>query len=181
MKALDALEQVVTQAEFAQIIGVSEARVSQLAAEGWIVRGETAHNMLLAYCERLRDVAAGRASGEAGGLDLVQERAALARAQREGVEIKNSVARGEYAPIRLLSEVLADASQGVAERFEQLPGQLRKACPDLPPAAVDQIMATVAAARNGWVLETAELVSKRLEELAQDDEADDVAEQVAEA
>lgn len=176
MKALDALDQAVTQAEFAQIIGVSEARVSQLVAEGWLVRGETAHNMLLAYCERLRDVAAGRASGESGGLDLVQERARLAKLQGDGVEIKNAVLRGQFAPIGLLSEVLADASQGVVERFEQLPGQLRKACPELPAAALDQIMATISAARNEWVRATSELARKKLESL-DDDEVDQVVEE----
>ncbi|MDF3821962.1 hypothetical protein P3G55_18805 [Leptospira sp. 96542] len=168
MKVLGCLETQVSQAEFAQMIGVSEARVSQLVGENWIVRGDTAHEWLLSYCERLRDVAAGRASAEGGGLDLVQERAALARAQREGVEIKNSVARGEYAPIKLLAEVLADASQAVVERFEQLPSQLRKTCPDITPAAVEQVLATIASARNEWVRATAELVAKSLEE-ADDD------------
>jgi hypothetical protein len=48
--------------------------------------------MLLAYCARLREMAAGRQS-DAGGLDLIQERAALAREQRIGHEIKNAVSR----------------------------------------------------------------------------------------
>ena len=95
MKAVAALGVGITQAEFAVIIGVSEAKVSQLVAEGVIQRGQIAHMWLLEYCERLREVAAGRASVEAGGLDLVQERAALARSQREAQEIKNAVARGE--------------------------------------------------------------------------------------
>lgn len=164
MKALDALDQVIAQAEFAQMIGVSEARVSQLLSEGWLTRGETAANWLLAYCDRLRDQAAGRLGFTDGGLDPAQENAALKRAQREGVEIKNAVLRGEFAPIKLLAEVLADASQGVVERFEQLPGQLRKACPDLPPAAIDQVMATIASARNEWARATAELTAKTLEE-----------------
>lgn len=146
------------------MIGVSEARVSQLLSEGWLTRGETAANWLLAYCERLRDQAAGRLGFTDGGLDPAQENAALKRAQREGVEIKNAVLRGEFAPIKLLAEVLADASQGVVERFEQLPGQLRKACPDLPPAAIDQVMSTIASARNEWARATAELTAKTLEE-----------------
>jgi phage terminase Nu1 subunit (DNA packaging protein) len=124
--------------------------------------------LLQAYCERLRMQAAGRLGFTEGGLDPAQENAALKRAQREGVEIKNAVLRGEYAPIKMLAEVLADASQGVVERFEQLPGQLRKACPELPPAAIDQVMATIAAARNEWARATAELASKRLDELSEE-------------
>jgi phage terminase Nu1 subunit (DNA packaging protein) len=99
-----------------------------------------------------------------GGLDLVQERAALAKTQREGIEIKNAVARGEYAPISLLSEVLATASQSVVERFEQLPSQLKKNCPELPDAARDQIMTLLAAARNEWVRATSALVVAKSEE-----------------
>jgi phage terminase Nu1 subunit (DNA packaging protein) len=99
---------------------------------------------------------------EVGGLDLVQERAALAREQRHGIELKNAVARGEFAPIALLSEVLATASMSVVERFEQLPGALKKTCPDLPEAARDQVMGLLANARNEWVRSTAELVSSRI-------------------
>lgn len=163
MKALDALDQVVAQAEFAQMIGVSEARVSQLMSEGWLARGETAANWLLAYCDRLRDQAAGRLGFTEGGLDPAQENAALKRAQREGVNIENAKKRGEYTSIKLLAEVLADANQSVVERFDQLTGQLRKTCPDLPPAAIDKVLETIASARNEWVRSTCDLVAQKIE------------------
>lgn len=169
MKAIDALDRTISQAEFAGLIGVSEARVSQLVAERIITRGDTGHEWLVSYCERLRDQAAGRAGLEAGGLDLVQERAALAREQRHGIEIKNAAARGEFAPIGLLAEVLAVASQSVAERFEQLPGALKKVCPDLPEAARDRIMATVADARNEWIRATEKLVAVKVDSTDDDD------------
>lgn len=175
MKAIDVLDQVISQAEFAAIIGVSEARVSQLVSEGVISRGDTAHEWIMAYCERLRDVAAGRASSEEGGLDLVQERAALAREQRYGIAIRNSVARGEFAPIALLAQVLATASQSVSERFEQLPGVLKKACPSMPEAARDAVMESIASARNEWVRATEMLVAQAIatpdDDEAQDEEA----------
>jgi phage terminase Nu1 subunit (DNA packaging protein) len=154
------MRQGISQAEFGAWVGISEARVSQLMAEGVLTRGESGHEWLIAYCERMRDIAAGRASSETGGLDLVQERAALAREQRLGIAIKNAVARGEYAPIALLAEVLATASQSVSERFEQLPGLLRKVCPELPDAARDQVMSAIADARNQWVRATARLVAE---------------------
>lgn len=154
------MRQAISQAEFGAWVGVSEARVSQLMAEGVLTRGESGHEWLIAYCERMRDIAAGRASSETGGLDLVQERAALAREQRLGIAIKNAVARGEYAPISLLAEVLATASQSVSERFEQLPGLMRKVCPELPDAARDKLMSAIADARNQWVRATARLVSE---------------------
>lgn len=149
----------VSQAEFAEMIGVSEARVSQLIAERVIARGETAHEWLLAYCERLRDQAAGRAGSETGGLDLVQERAALAREQRMGQAIKNAVARREYAPVGLLADVLGNAASAVVDRFDQLEGVLRKAVPDLPDEAKTAVMIVIANARNEWIRGTERLVN----------------------
>lgn len=176
MKIIPVLDQTVSQAEFAQLIGVSEARVSQLVSEGIIVRGDTAHEWLIGYCERLRDQAAGRAGSESGGLDLVQERAALARSQRIAQDLKNDVARGEYAPIGLLTDVLATAGAAVVDRFEQLDGALRKACPDLPDEARTTIMTVIASARNEWIRSTAQLVDRSLDDLlaeqADDDQVD---------
>ena len=149
----------VTQTIFGAAVGVSQQAISDLVGKGVLTEGQGADVWLLAYCHRLREQAAGRMGSEVGGLDLAQERAALAREQRLGIEIKNAALRGQYAAIELLSEVLARASQAVAERFDHLPGRLKKSCPDLPPSAVDQILAVIAAARNEWVRETASLVT----------------------
>jgi phage terminase Nu1 subunit (DNA packaging protein) len=170
VKVLEAMRHAVTQAEFALIVGVSEAKVSQLVADGVLDRGDTAHQWVVAYNLRLREVAAGRAGAEVGGLDLVQERAALAREQRMGIAIKNAVARKEFAPVSQLGEVLATASQAVSERFEQLPGMLKRACPDLPEAARDQLMTAITSARNEWVARTAQLVVQQLTEMGEGDE-----------
>ena len=170
MKVDPLLDQHISQAEFAALIGVSEARVSQLFAEGMLTRGGTAHEQLLAYCERLRDQAAGRMGSDTGGLDLVQERAALAREQRIGQAMKNAVARGEFAPVGLLADVLAAASAGVVDRFEQLDGALRKACPDLPEAARLVVQKVIASARNEWIKSTETLAADALDALAADDD-----------
>lgn len=162
MKVLPYLDALISQAEFAQMVGVSEARVSQLVGEGVIVRGDTGHSWLLGYCERLRDQAAGRASSETGGLDLVQERAALAREQRLAQALKNAVARGEYAPIGALADVLGMASSAVVDRMDQFEGLLRKACPDLPEEARAIALAVMANARNEWIRSTSKLVDDRL-------------------
>lgn len=163
MVGLVDLKRHMTQAEFGELVGISQQAVSDFI-KGAALGPATGGEMLLAYCDRLREMAAGRAGFETGGLDLVQERAALAREQRIGYEIKNAIARGTYAPITLLSEVLATANQAVVERFEQLPSMLRKACPDMPEAARDQVMQSIASARNEWVSRTGELVAKQLEE-----------------
>lgn len=165
MKVLPYLDAPISQAEFAQIIGVSEARVSQLVSEMVISRGDTAHGWLVSYCERLRDQAAGRAGSETGGLDLVQERAALAREQRIGQSIKNGVARKEYGPVGLLADVLGIASSAVVDRFDHLEGVLAKSCPDLPEDAKTAVLTVIADARNEWIKSTSKLVDAAVDEL----------------
>jgi len=153
-----------TQAQLAELVGVTQPAISQAG-----IQTGPLGQMLRDYCHRLREIAAGRAS-ESGGLDLVQERAALAREQRLGLEIKNAALRGEYASVALLAEVLASASQAVAERFEHLPGVLRKSCPELTESQRDQIFGAIASARNEWVNSTAQLVAKSLTEDEDDPE-----------
>lgn len=164
------LKRPITQAVFGELVGVSQQAVSEFVRVAAMGPGVSGHEMLVAYCERLRQMAAGRMGDTEGGLDLVQERAALAREQRLGHEIKNEVARKTYGPITLLAETLAMASQAVVERFEQLPGSLKKACPDLSEAGRDQVMRAIAAARNEWEQRTQQLVTEQLTAvLAEDD------------
>ena len=161
MNVID-MDAPAVQATVARIVGVSKQAINAMITSGRISEAATIGEMVTAYCQRLREQAAGRLGDTNGGLDPVHESAALKRAQREGQEIRNAVLRGEYAPINLLSEVLATASTSVVERFDQLPGAMRKACPDLPEAARDQVMATIADARNEWVRETIALTKNHL-------------------
>lgn len=160
----------VSQAFFGDAVGISQPVVSKLLSDGILPAGGTLGEWLLAYCHRLREQAAGRLGSELGGLDLVQERAALAREQRLGQAMKNAVARKEYAPIATLAQVLAGASQAVSDRFDHLPGVLRKACPEMTSDQRDQVVGVIVAARNEWARATAELIAARLDELA--DEAE---------
>lgn len=169
MKVLPYLDAPISQAEFAQMVGVSEASISSRVSSGVLVRGDTAHEWLITYCEHLRDTAAGRGSGAFGGLDLVQERAALARSQREAQDLKNAVARGEYAPIGLLADVLGKASAAVVGRMDQIEGTLRKACPDLSQEALDAVLNIMAKARNDWIANTAKLVVEDVDALDAED------------
>jgi phage terminase Nu1 subunit (DNA packaging protein) len=166
------MDEPAVQSNVGDIVGVSQQAISALMAEGKIPEGLSTRETVHAYCHRLREQAAGRMGAEVGGLDLAQERAALAREMRHGHEIKNAVARGTYADIQLLAEVLAAASQAVVERFEQLPGMLKKACPELPDAAREQVMIAIAGARNEWVRTTEKLVAQKIIGTDDDDQAD---------
>lgn len=170
------LDRPCTQQEFGDLVGISQQAVSRLQSDGVVRDGAGLGAWLLSYCDRLREQAAGRMGADMGGLDLVQERAALARAQREAQELKNAVARGEYAPIGLLADVLGLASSSVVDRFDMIEGALRKSCPDIPDDALLTVLGVVTAARNEWVRATASLVDDAINRMLSDtDDSDDFA------
>lgn len=166
------VEVTISQARFAGLVGLSEARVSQLVSEGVLEEDGTGSRWIASYCRRLRDQAAGRDSDGT----LAKERSALARSQRLGQDIRNAKELGEWAPIGLLGDVLALASSAVTDRFDALPGQLRRTCPAMPVAAWETVQTAIASARAEWIRSTAQLVDRALDEITEDgsDEAPSV-------
>lgn len=144
---LGGLGQRVSQQEFAQLIGVSEAKVSQMRTEGVLAADATAGEWLQQYLTRLREQAAGR-MGADGSVDLAKERALLAREQRVGVVIRNQVAMRTYAPIESLTDVLASVCQAIVDRLDQVPSTLKRTAPDLPLPAREAIEREIVSARN---------------------------------
>lgn len=155
------------------MVGISQQAVSHYVQSGVLSAAADCGTWLREYCSNLREMAAGRGAG--GELDLAQERALLARSQREGQDIKNKVALGTYGQIDLLNDVLATASQAVVDRLDQIPAGLRRVCPDLPQAARDAVMAEIASARNEMVRKTASIVADYLDagDIQEDDELTD--------
>lgn len=163
----------MSQAEFGELVGVSQQAVSEFIKVAALGPGVSALDMLRAYCARLREQAAGR--GSDGELDLVQERAWLAREQRVSQALKNAVTRKEFAPIGLLSEVLATASGSVAAKLDGLPGIIKKVAPELSETAREAVAAEIAKARNEWVADTRLLEVRADPSLAEpDDEPEEV-------
>jgi phage terminase Nu1 subunit (DNA packaging protein) len=131
------LDDVITQKDFADLVGLSEARVSQLAADGVLVRGDTFRAWLLAYCERLRDQAAGRLGSTPDGLDLVQERAMLARHQGGIAQMKLAELRGELIRVEAVRAVWASRIVSTRDALLQIPSRLA------PVLAAETNLATV--------------------------------------
>lgn len=171
------LSKPLSRTRFGAVVGIGSRRVAELIADGTLPEGGTAGQWIAAYTERLRSQASGRGTGDED-LNLTQERAALARAQREAVELKTSRMLGEYAPIEALQATLAAAGAGLAARIDQVPALLRRKCPKLPADARDVLVAHFAKARNEWVRETTDLVVTGLE--AQADEEDEEPAEVTE-
>jgi len=140
------LDAPVRQSEFAELVGITQPAVSQLQFEGTLKSGDPLRAWLLAYCHRLREQAAGRAT--TNGLNLADERAALAKAQRERVERENAVARGELRPVGDLELCLASTAARIAAILEALPGSIKRLVPELPARAVALIEQDIVRARN---------------------------------
>lgn len=156
------VERSPTQAEVAAHLDISERRLRELLTEfGLDHKQNTLADIRIRYLRKLREEAAGRATD--GTIDLSTERARLARSQREGQDIKNAVARGTYAPIEALTDVLSNAAQSAVDHFDQIPAGVNRVCPDLPQAVRDLIMSEVARARNEMVRKTASLLADTLD------------------
>jgi terminase small subunit / prophage DNA-packing protein len=123
----------------------------------------------IAYIRRLREQAAGRAA--TGDLDLATERAALARAQREKIEMANAVTRGELAPVILIEEVLTKAASKVAGILDAIPGMVRRRLPQLGAEDISMIGTEIAKARNAVAaMSLADLDDEAAETAAPDDD-----------
>lgn len=170
-KEPDRRERAPTQAEVSEHLDMSDRNLRDVLSLLNLDHKEAPLSKLrVTYIRHLREVAAGRRSDEDGGLDLVQERASLARSQRISQDMKNDIARGEYAPIGALADVLGLASSAVVDRFEQLEGALRKSCPTLPDEAKATVMQIIASARNEWIRSTAKLINDAVDAMGGDED-----------
>lgn len=158
------IERAPTQAEIAAHLDISDRRLRELLTEWHLDHKQVPlADIRIRYLRKLREEAAGRAAADST-VDLPTERGLLARAQREGQEIKNAVARGSYAPIEALTDVLSNASQAAVDHFDQIPAGINRVCPDLPQPVRDLIMTEIARARNEMVRKTASLIADTLED-----------------
>lgn len=138
------LDTGMTQAAFGGLVGITQPAVSDMQSRGVLRPGDTARVWLLAYCEHLRQMAAGRdPDGE-----LSTERARLARENADKVAMANAVTRREFAPVAALEVVLGDIARQVATRLDALVPQIKRRLPDLPPSVLTQITAEIHACRE---------------------------------
>lgn len=136
-----------TQAEIAEHLDISTRRVRELATEWGIDSREVSlGEWRIRYLAKLREEAAGRAG--TGDLDLVAERARLAKVQADRIEMQNAVTRKDLAPAELIEEVLSRAGARAARLLDTIPGELKRRCPQLTADDVATIAATIAKVRN---------------------------------
>jgi phage terminase Nu1 subunit (DNA packaging protein) len=91
------LDQPVTQAVFAGLVGIGQSRVSECISTGVLRDGATVGEWLLQYCDRLRNEAAGRGGDEQGALARARTREAEASAELKILQIMEK--SGKLVPV----------------------------------------------------------------------------------
>lgn len=137
----------LTQEAIAKHLDLSDRSVREfLTVANMDHKVSTLAEIRIAYIRRLREMAAGRAGG-GGGLDLVTERARLAKEQADKIAKQNKVTDRELAPVTLIEEVLAKVGRQIAGVLESIPVQLKRRS-SLSGDDLDYITAEIVKARN---------------------------------
>lgn len=140
------LDVPITQSRFGDLVGISQPAVSDLMRRKILADGAAGCEWLLAYCDHLREVAAGR--GGENALELAAERARLAKEQADKLAMQNAVTRGELAPARLIEEVIVRAGARMGRLLETIPGLLRRRQPNLTSDDLTEVARVVTKVRN---------------------------------
>lgn len=132
------IDEVMTQAQFGELVGVSQQSVSGLLQRGVLTPDAPATTWLLEYCTNLREQAAGRQAD--GGMNLATERARLSRAQAEIAELNLRERRGELVPIAGLEHKLKASVIAAREYLLQQPPRLSVQLDGLDRAAREDLL-----------------------------------------
>ena len=136
------IDRVMSQSEFGELVGITQQAVSDLQRRGVLRVNVTGHTWLLAYCEHLREEAAGRAGV------LADASAALKIAQRQEVELRLAVKRGEFAAIGDLERAIAGVGRRVVAILEGIVPAIKRRMPSADPEILTLVGAEIVRARN---------------------------------
>src|SRR5699024_5329038 len=137
----------ISQAKFAQLVGITQPAVSGLISRGILKVGDIGSDWLLAYCGHLREVAAGPNRVDSD-LDPDEQLARLSAAQADKVEMENQVKRGELVAVYVIEEVLASAGSKIAALFDAVPAQIKRRAPKIGSEELRFIEQEITKARN---------------------------------
>lgn len=136
------MHELLNTERMAQMLGISPQRLRELVRRGTVTaagRGRfDPFAVVPAYVASLREAAAGRGS-EGNALDLAQERAALAKAQREKLEREAAQARRELIPATEARDAWMRHITAAKTRILGIPSECKTRAADLPLATVATI------------------------------------------
>ena len=95
--------------------------------------------------------------------DMEAERLRLTRAQAEGQEIKNELAKGKTAPVEIITLVLSKIAGEATGILDSLPLDIRRRHPELPTAVIESIKRQVVKSQNA-IARTDETLEHALED-----------------
>jgi phage terminase Nu1 subunit (DNA packaging protein) len=129
-------------AELSWLLGVTERAVRGYASKGLAVRAKRGRYLLGQSARRIHHHVAEQAAGRAGN-ELATERAKLATVQREQIELKNAVARGEMILVSEGRELWSGLVRAVRQMALAWPGKAAFEIPTLTVvdrAALDRLV-----------------------------------------
>ena len=116
------INEKATGTAIARLTGLSESRISKMKGmDVWsadMTLQEANHSVIKWLGKR----AAGHISEQ--GLDLVQERAALARENRETAALKNAELRGDLVRVDEIRRAIFAASRGIRNSLQTIPDRV---------------------------------------------------------
>lgn len=113
------LEKKATQAGFARLIGVDRSAVNRM---DYLPEGGSFQEWLTVYCERLREIAAGR--GGEDQYELTAERARLAHHQANKTELEEQELRGVLVKVEEVVDIWTNSISNCKTRLLGLPNKL---------------------------------------------------------
>lgn len=120
---------MTTQTEIAQHLDLSTRQIRELQAAGVFPKGTTLDEARYAYIRRLREQAAGRSA--TNGLDLASERARLAKAQADKLEIELTAKRGDLISLTEAVKGWSDLVNAFRQKMLTLPVRASNAIPGI--------------------------------------------------
>ena len=135
MQMID-LDAAVSQRQFAMILNCSRESISQAAQDGILREGGSLGEWLQDMHKHRTESAAGRRGGP---LDLVQERARLAKLQADRILMETKKERREVMHVAPIAELVGGAYSNVRTKVLGLPSNIKSLVSYLLPRDVDAI------------------------------------------
>jgi hypothetical protein len=140
-------EAKATKAAVAKHLFLGVRTVRRLVEEGKLPATGTLDDYREAHIRHLREQAAGRAA-KRGDIDLVQERALLARKQRERVEFELALKAGRFCEVEIAGRMIEELFAVIREIALSLPGKHadalamrpREVCFDILQGGVNEML-----------------------------------------
>ena len=139
------MTQTVTVTALAELFGVSNRTISDLAKRGIIVRARRGYALadsVRRYCSHLRELATGR-GGESAIASATAERARLARIQADLAETKSRKLRGELVEASAVEAEWSGVLRGMRAGMLAVPSRCLQRLPHLSQHDVSLIDAEV--------------------------------------